>query len=129
MLSKIPKIIYFRRYITSILFLSGYYGISMVSVKLGTNAHISHISTALMGIPAYIFCICLMDRWGRKPICCFGFILCGIVSIPAGFAGGHLQLVLTLVGRFLHISVSKLIITGRFKSILHFYFHIKYDLL
>ena len=70
----------------------------MASVKLGENAYISQISAALMGIPAYISCILLMDRWGRKPICCFGSILCGIVSIAAGFTEGNVQLMLTLIG-------------------------------
>ena len=70
----------------------------MASVKIGANAYVSQISAALMGIPAYILCILLMDRWGRKPICCFGSILCGCVSIAAGFTEGHVQLVLTLIG-------------------------------
>ena len=76
----------------------GYYGISMVSVKIGSNAYISQILAALMGIPSYVFCIFLMDIWGRKPICCFGSILCGIVSIAAGFNDGTAQLILTLIG-------------------------------
>ena len=71
----------------------------MASVKIGPNAYISQISAAFMGIPAYIFCILLMDKWGRKPICCFGSIVCGIMSIAAGFTDGGLQLMLTLVGK------------------------------
>ena len=70
----------------------------MVSVKIGSNAYISQILAALMGIPSYVFCIFLMDIWGRKPICCFGSILCGIVSIAAGFNDGMAQLILTLIG-------------------------------
>ena len=70
----------------------------MTSVKLGTDAFTSQISSALMGIPAYIFCILLMDRWGRKPICCFGSILCGITCVVAGFMKGNLQLIVTLIG-------------------------------
>ena len=81
----------------------GYYGISMASVKIGDNAYLSQISAALMGIPSYLLCILLMDRWGRKPICCFGSILCGVVSIAAGFSEGNLQLMLTLVGNFSQI--------------------------
>ena len=73
----------------------------MASVKIGWNAYVSQISAAVMGIPSYIFCILLMDRWGRKPICCFGSILCGIASIAAGFTEGNIQLVSTLIGRIL----------------------------
>ena len=71
----------------------------MASVKIGWNAYVSQISAAVMGIPSYIFCILLMDRWGRKPICCFGSILCGIASIAAGFTEGNIQLVSTLIGK------------------------------
>ena len=77
---------------------TGYYGISMTSVKIGWNAYVSQISAAIMGIPSYLFCILLMDRAGRKPICCFGSILCGIACIAAGFTGGNFQLVSTLIG-------------------------------
>ena len=70
----------------------------MTSVKIGWNAYVSQISAAIMGIPSYLFCILLMDRAGRKPICCFGSILCGIACIAAGFTGGNFQLVSTLIG-------------------------------
>ena len=77
----------------------GYYGLSMASVKLGTNAFVSQISAALAGIPSYVSCMLLMDRWGRKPICCFGSILCGIACISAAFVDGHMQLFLTILGK------------------------------
>ena len=70
----------------------------MVSVKLGTNEFVSQISTALAGIPSYIACMLLMDRWGRKPICCFGSILCGIACISAAYVEGYIQLCLTMLG-------------------------------
>ena len=79
--------------------LTGYYGISMTSVKIGWNAYVSQISAAVMGIPSYVFCIFLMDRWGRKPICFFGSILCGIACIVAGFTDENVQLVSTLIGK------------------------------
>ena len=81
---------------TNLFVYSGYYGISMTSVKIGTNAYVSQISAAIMGIPSYVLCILLMDRWGRKPICCFGSILCGFASIAVGFTEGNMQLILTL---------------------------------
>ena len=71
----------------------------MASSKLGTNAYVSTASAALTEIPAYIFVILFMDRWGRKPLCCFSFFLTGIICIPAGFTHGNLQLFLALIGK------------------------------
>ena len=79
-------------------FFLGYYGISMVSAKLGSNASVSTIAAALTEIPAYLFCMVAMDRLGRKPICWFAFTLTGISCLPAGFTHGSLQLALALIG-------------------------------
>ena len=70
----------------------------MASSKLGTNAYVSTIASALTEIPAYVFVILVMDHWGRKPVCWFSFTLTGIICIPAGFAYGNLQLILALIG-------------------------------
>ena len=81
----------------------GWYGISMASSKLGTNAYVSTASAALTEIPAYIFVILLMDHWGRKPLLSFSFFLTGIICIPAGFTHGNLQLILALIGKHTNI--------------------------
>ena len=79
----------------------GYFGLSMASAKFGTNAFVSSVSSALMEIPAYALSMLLLDHWGRKPLCSFAFLLSGIICIPAGFTSGNLQMVLTLIGKFL----------------------------
>ena len=70
----------------------------MASSKLGTNSFVSTVAAALIEVPAYLFVMLVMDHWGRKPTCCFSFMLTGILCIPAGYASGNLQLVLALVG-------------------------------
>ena len=73
----------------------------MASSKLGTNSFVSTVAAALTEVPAYLFVMLVMDHWGRKPTCCFSFMLTGIICIPAGYTSGNLQLVLALLGNFL----------------------------
>ena len=62
------------RKITLIMFVNwivvtlGYYGISMGAANLGGDVFVSNILLALIEVPSYIFCILIMDYWGRKPI-------------------------------------------------------------
>lgn len=77
----------------------GYYGISMSSTSLGGDVFVSFILTALIEIPSYIFCILVMDRWGRKPIFVSSLLLTGIAAIPAAFMEeGIGKTILSLVG-------------------------------
>ena len=46
----------------------GYYGISMGAANLGGNVFVSNILLALIEIPSYIFCLLVLDYWGRKPL-------------------------------------------------------------
>ena len=79
----------------------------MASSKLGTNSFVSTVAAALTEVPAYLFVMLVMDHWGRKPTCCFSFMLTGIICIPAGYTSGNLQLVLALLGSF-KMQLSKL---------------------
>lgn len=44
-----------------------YYGLSL-SASLSNDVFTTFTVTALMEIPSYLFCIMVVDRWGRKPI-------------------------------------------------------------
>ena len=46
----------------------GYYGISMGAANLGGNVFVSNILLASIEIPAHIFCMLVLDYWGRKPV-------------------------------------------------------------
>lgn len=79
----------------------GYYGISMSATGLGSDVFVSFILTALVEIPSYIFCVFVMDHWGRKPIFVSALFLTGAAAIPAGFLDeGTGKTILALVGKF-----------------------------
>ena len=46
----------------------GYYGISMGAANLGGNVFVSNMLLASIEIPAHIFCMLVLDYWGRKPV-------------------------------------------------------------
>ena len=71
----------------------------MVATQIGSNAYLSQILSSLMGVPAFLLNILLMDRCGRKPIVCLGSVLCGLMGIAAAFTEGTAQLLLTLIGK------------------------------
>ena len=77
----------------------GYYGISMSSTKLGGDVFVSFILATLIEIPSCLFCIFVMDRWGRKPIFVCSLMLTGITTIVAAFLhDGDLKTALALIG-------------------------------
>ena len=61
----------------------GYYGLSLNSARLGDDAFSSFALTATMEIPSYIFCMIILDRFGRKSILAFSQILAGNTCILA----------------------------------------------
>ena len=72
----------------------------MSSTSLGGNIFVSFILTALIEIPSYIFCIFVMDHWGRKPIFVSSLMLTGIAAIPAAFLEeGTAKTALALIGK------------------------------
>ena len=94
---KVTLVMFFNWIVVSL----GYYGISMSSTNLGGNIFFSFIFTALIEIPSYIFCVSIMDHWGRKPIFVFSLFLTGVTTIPAAFLGeGTGKTILSLVGKF-----------------------------
>ena len=46
----------------------GYYGISMGAANLGGDVFVSNTLLALIEIPSCIFCLIVLDYWGRKPL-------------------------------------------------------------
>ena len=73
----------------------------MSATGLGGNIFVSFILTALIEIPSYIFCILVMDHWGRKPIFVSSLLLTGIAAIPAAFMDdGVGKTILALAGKF-----------------------------
>ena len=83
----------------------GYYGISMSATNFGSNIFVSSILAALIEVPSYIFCIFVLDRWGRKPLFVTMLFLTGVTAIPAGFMDdGAAKTILVLAGFFFAFS-------------------------
>ncbi len=82
-----------------------YYGLSFSSTSLAGDAYSNFCLSVFVEIPGYLFCIFVMDCWGRRPILSFCQAISGIFCILAGLLAGHeelggLQVVFSLAGKF-----------------------------
>jgi len=84
-----------------------YYGLSFASTSLSGNPYSNFFLSVFIEIPGYIFCILVMDCWGRRPILSFCQILSGVACIICGLLQGVddpglqiLQILMSLVGKF-----------------------------
>jgi len=84
-----------------------YYGLSFASTSLSGDAFSNYLLSVFIEIPGAIFCILVMDCWGRRPILSFCQIFSGVACIFCGLLQGTedpslqiLQVVLSLVGKF-----------------------------
>merc|ERR1712223_725684 len=82
-----------------------YYGLSFASVSLLGDPYTNAALSYFIEIPGYIFCILVMDCWGRRPILSFCQLISGISCIGAGLLSGNeelkiLQVFLSLIGKF-----------------------------
>ena len=82
-----------------------YYGLSFASVNLLGDPYTNAALSYFIEIPGYIFCIAVMDCWGRRPILSFCQLVSGIACIGAGLLSGNeelkiLQVFLSLIGKF-----------------------------
>ena len=58
-----------------------YYGLSFAATDLLGDPYTNALLSYAIEIPGYVFCIIVMDRWGRRPILSFCQILSGISCI------------------------------------------------
>jgi len=84
-----------------------YYGLSFASTSLSGDAFSNYLLSVFIEIPGCIFCILVMDCWGRRPILTFCQIFSGVACIFCGLLQGtedpalqFLQVSLSLVGKF-----------------------------
>ena len=82
-----------------------YYGLSFASVDLLGDPYTNFILSVGIEIPGYVFCVFVMDRWGRRPILSFTQIVSGVACIGAGLltsvpSMSVLQVILSLIGKF-----------------------------
>jgi len=84
-----------------------YYGLAFASTGLSGDPFTNFFLSVMVDIPGYLFCIIVMDCWGRRPILSFCQIVSGISCILCGLLQGTsdpnlqvVQVVLSLVGKF-----------------------------
>ena len=53
-----------------------YYGLGFASTSLSGNPYSNFFLSVLIEIPGYVFCILVMDCWGRRPILSFCQVCC-----------------------------------------------------
>ncbi|XP_045029246.1 carcinine transporter isoform X3 [Daphnia magna] len=58
-----------------------YVGLSYYGPSMGTDPYLSFFLSSVVEIPGYIFCLLLMDRWGRRMTLCSCMILSGVAAI------------------------------------------------
>ncbi|XP_016981512.2 organic cation transporter-like protein [Drosophila rhopaloa] len=61
-----------------------YYGISWNTSTLGGNELLNFVISGAVEIPAYIFLLLTLDRWGRRSILCGSLVLAGLSLLATG---------------------------------------------
>ncbi|KAK3103224.1 hypothetical protein FSP39_017559 [Pinctada imbricata] len=56
----------------------GYFGLTLNSGRIGGNIYVNYVVSAVMELVAYIACLCLVDRIGRRAMFCTSMLLGGI---------------------------------------------------
>merc|ERR550539_2027929 len=84
-----------------------YYGLAFASTSLSGDPYSNFFLSVLVEIPGYLFCIFVMDCWGRRPILSFCQGVSGVACIICGLLQGTtdpglkgLQIFLSLIGKF-----------------------------
>ncbi|GAB1601645.1 organic cation transporter protein-like [Argonauta hians] len=80
-----------------------YYGLSINSVNYDGNIYINFSLSALVEIPAYLLCIPMLAKLGRKKILCFFMLFGGATCIASSLIPKHLSVlahVLATTGKF-----------------------------
>jgi len=87
-----------------------YYGLTFASTSLGGDPHTNYLLGVAIEIPADIFCILVMDCWGRRPILSFCQAIAGVSCIIAGLLFDQIeeneslvpaQVFFSLLGKFM----------------------------
>lgn len=66
--------LYFLRMVSSLAF----YGLGLNVGSLGGSVYINFLLSGVMEFLAYVFCMCLVDRVGRRPLNCGLMLLAGV---------------------------------------------------
>ncbi|XP_057364698.1 carcinine transporter-like [Daphnia carinata] len=73
-----------------------YVGLSYYGPSMGSDPYLSFFLSSVVEIPGYVFCLLLMDRWGRRMTLCSCMILSGVAAISTALLPTDAE-VLTLI--------------------------------
>ena len=65
-----------------------YYGLTMTASNLSEDIFVNYILVVFVELPANIFCVYGMDKFGRKPLLTVSQIVAGTTCIAAGLCTG-----------------------------------------
>ncbi|XP_018578503.1 organic cation transporter protein isoform X2 [Anoplophora glabripennis] len=89
-----------------------YYGLSWNTNNLGGNPYLNFVISGAVEIPAYIFVLLTLNRWGRKKVMCGCMILAGCaLLLTMAVPKDHHWLVVTLA------MIGKLAITSSYGAV------------
>ncbi|CAB3246646.1 unnamed protein product [Arctia plantaginis] len=80
-----------------------YYGLSINATSLSETMHLNYILTAAIEIPGFYTAVLVLDRIGRKPTICTGFLFSAVCNIAFTFTPqdmATLRLIIYLLGKF-----------------------------
>ncbi|CAB3246648.1 unnamed protein product [Arctia plantaginis] len=80
-----------------------YYGLSINSTSLSDTMYLNFILTAIIEIPGFFTAVLILDRVGRKPTMCTGFLFSAACNFAFAFIPQDLatvRLVIYLLGKF-----------------------------
>ncbi|XP_028031162.1 solute carrier family 22 member 6-like [Bombyx mandarina] len=80
-----------------------YYGLSINSTSLSDTMYLNYILTCGIEVPGFYTAVLVLDRVGRKPTLCVGFIFSAICNIAFAFIPDDytvVRLVIFLAGKF-----------------------------
>lgn len=87
-----------------------YYGLTFASTSLGGDPHTNYLLGVAIEIPGYIFCILVMECWGRRPILSFCQAIAGASCVISGMLFDEIeenkslipvQIFFSIVGKFM----------------------------
>ncbi|GMH41115.1 hypothetical protein BSKO_09025 [Bryopsis sp. KO-2023] len=82
-----------------------YYGVPLMLEQAPGSMHLNFMLAAIVELPAYILCILLVDRVGRKPIFVWGFFVGAVCCLSLVIAPNEFVLPFVVISKFSTSSV------------------------
>lgn len=86
------SMIWKRLFTCSFLWISStlvYYGLSINAIELSGNSYVNYIVVIVIEAPANVCKLIFLDRYGRKKVIAFAYIMTALILINYGFVPGE----------------------------------------